>query len=367
MGKHSDSNFLINGHNPALEGLRGVAIILVLLYHNFRFISYFNYGWLGVDLFFVLSGFLITGILLRTVDRKSYFKNFYARRTLRIFPLYYLTLILFILVFPNIKNFPLDLRYYVDHQWWFWTYLQNWCLILYYNSFSNALTHFWSLAVEEQYYLLWPLVVFFVRSPRKLLVICLCLLVSIIAARIWIWEHKDTLFTHSWLFLFTRIDGIVIGSMLVLVLKLKPDFLPRYFTFLVLLLAVLNFVFYYLNRAYQLNYPPWDIVGYTTFSGMFALCVYEIVKNHNGITFKLLSLWPLRFLGKYSYGLYVFHWPVYILAYPVLIKYFHFRSTLANMSAAAFICTILGIIISVISYHCFEIHFLKLKRFFSNS
>src|SRR5438552_4949494 len=108
-------------HYPSLDGLRGLAILLVLIYHNFEYTNYFFFGWLGVDLFFVLSGFLITEILLQKRNGRRYLREFYTRRTLRIFPIYYLTLIIFLVLVPSLGiNIP-GLSYFLQNQVWLWT------------------------------------------------------------------------------------------------------------------------------------------------------------------------------------------------------------------------------------------------------
>jgi len=156
-----------------LDGLRGVAILLVLFLHfiigqgvpapsvlvDWWFIGIVRAGWMGVDLFFVLSGFLITGILLDTKGSRHYFRQFYTRRVLRIFPLYYGSLVLFLILLPTL--FPDDQVLHDLHAdaVWFWTYLYNVKVAAAGFTPSSALGHFWSLAVEEQFYLIWPIVV----------------------------------------------------------------------------------------------------------------------------------------------------------------------------------------------------------------
>lgn len=147
-------------HISALDSIRGVAVLLVILFHCYpTYIT--KLGWLGVDLFFVLSGFLITGLLLDAKGKNNYYRNFIVRRTLRIFPLYYFALLLCLVIVPIVFKslLPPDYGYYTANQLWFWTYTQNWLFSK--TGFPENLTlvHFWSLAVEEQFYLFWPLFV----------------------------------------------------------------------------------------------------------------------------------------------------------------------------------------------------------------
>jgi peptidoglycan/LPS O-acetylase OafA/YrhL len=175
-------------HIPALDGLRGTAIILVILCHCYIFEgldAYFastvpllriaQFGWCGVELFFVLSGFLITSILFNTKQSPSYFKSFYGRRALRIFPLYFAVLLVF---YYGPHSFFHVYRFEPSHKIWFFTYLANWKLGFWP---VHELTLFWSLCVEEQFYLIWPLVVW-VTAKRAFPWMCLGVIAASLAA-----------------------------------------------------------------------------------------------------------------------------------------------------------------------------------------
>lgn len=181
-----------NEHCPALDGLRGLAILMVSVYRFGRELDPASHpaiavvrrlvpvGQYGVDLFFVLSGFLITGILLRSKDRPHYYRNFIARRALRIFPLYFASLLLGLIVLPQL--FGTDMFDKArDQQLYLWTYttnlrmswLNSWCF--------GPFDHFWSLAVEEHFYLVWPAILCFTR--QRLLWVCLTLILTVLVGR----------------------------------------------------------------------------------------------------------------------------------------------------------------------------------------
>ena len=155
------------GRLPQLDGIRGIAILLVI-FHNetvkypFLYLDrIFANGWMGVDLFFVLSGLLITGILLDTRQSAGYFKNFYARRCLRTWPLYYASLLLMFGIIPLLLPAQGKIVFERSSPWWaFPLYLQNF-LIPAPEKATGLLGVTWSLAIEEQFYLVWPLMVRF--------------------------------------------------------------------------------------------------------------------------------------------------------------------------------------------------------------
>src|SRR5260221_3218564 len=213
---------------PALDGLRGVAILMVLLNH---FVPNRNYapshvmtwlsnaaqsGWAGVDLFFVLSGFLITGILIEAKVSPRYFRNFYMRRVLRIFPLYYGALVLVFLLLPPLHVFDWSsFRTVWQNQLWNWSYCTNvgmWCADG--RGFSSPqinLGHFWTLAIEEHFYLAWPALV--ITLPlRRLKSVCIAGVVLVPVARIVAVVALDA----SHLFFFQtprRADSLMLGAL----------------------------------------------------------------------------------------------------------------------------------------------------------
>ena len=146
-----------------VDYIRAIASLAVAIFHLGGVAPpVLNYGWLGVEMFFVLSGFLITGILLNTKKTSNYFKNFYMRRTLRIFPLYFGYLLLYQASFRHL-NLPGEVEYekIASELPWMWLYASNLLISIKGNFITASLNHFWSLAVEEQFYLFWPAVIYF--------------------------------------------------------------------------------------------------------------------------------------------------------------------------------------------------------------
>src|SRR6266480_4013997 len=201
---------------PTLDGLRAIAILLVVP-HNLNlmvaagglahvFIAALYRGWIGVQLFFVLSGFLITGILLDARDSPHYYRSFFVRRVLRIFPLYYATLIVLLVLLPAWGLLPASFKRDPMVELSLWAYFSNWYGAIHQG--PDAVSHFWSLAVEEQFYLLWPFVIHR-RSAEWVMRLCFAIALAALALRV------AMLLTGTpgvYTFLATRMDALALGA-----------------------------------------------------------------------------------------------------------------------------------------------------------
>ncbi len=216
-----------------IDGLRGIAIALVMAYH-FRTIGpnpelkstveqVFNglvgSGWIGVDLFFVISGFLITGILLRMKDSPHYYRKFWIRRALRILPLYFVFLAIVLFTLPIVDKNWQQIKGEVS-PWWYLTFLSNLFYSIRGNWVSGALDPTWSISIEEQFYWIWPLAVA-ALSRSKLRSVCISLMAFAFCLRfgIWGWGLPPI---HGYVFTLCRADALAAGGWLALALA-SPD------------------------------------------------------------------------------------------------------------------------------------------------
>ncbi len=341
-----------------LDGIRAIAALMVMFFHFFsplssgskalQFISKISvFGQTGVTLFFVLSGFLITRILLHTKNKKGYFRNFYVRRTLRIFPLYYLFLVVFYYLVPLLTNTE---KSTINEQLYYFTYLQNFAITFKWNAFGPE--HFWSLAVEEHFYLFWPLIIYFF-SRKNINTIIYAIIVFAFILRFYMALHNYKVFY----FTFTRFDALAIGSLLAL-LELKNVFKPENVNKFLLSLGIIFIptiaiwtvftgggnLYIQVFKYLFLSFTYFCLIGFT-------LCI-----SQNHIINQLLKTKFFSYTGKISYGLYVYH----PLIYFICSQLFHIDNIIFDLLTKLLITYI----ISSLSYYLFESYFLRLKRFF---
>jgi peptidoglycan/LPS O-acetylase OafA/YrhL len=367
-------------HIPALDGIRGTAILLVLLYH----LLWSNWntgsplldivqriratGYIGVNLFFVLSGFLITGILIDTLNIPHFFKTFYVRRTLRIFPLYYGSLILLLLL-----THPLHFVWN-GWQYYFLTYTSNLALwrlsVPLHLGFFN-INHFWSLQVEEQFYLVWPFIVYRIRRPAALVRIALAgctlaLVIRIVLVALRGHPHFQNVYL-PYSPTFSCVDNILFGCALCSLLRTRwratvMRLAPRVFWTGVGLLLV-TFV---LNRGLDWESSAFmPTFGFSILGITFAALVATTLRSGSGAQ-RLFQQGFLRFFGRYSYGIYVFHYSIDgALTGPLRAAFnSHLHSKPLAVLLSALIVAALSVLVALLSYHLFEIRFLRLKRYF---
>lgn len=363
-------------HVKSLDGVRGLAILVVLVHHltsscwpsahpsvhHLRDILYM--GWAGVDLFFVLSGFLITGILMDTKSADNYFQAFYMRRVLRIFPLFYLVLT------------ALTLAYYAPFGWhmvpffpppkqqpFYFVYLNNWLPL--HRGQPNIIGHFWTLAVEEQFYLLWPLCVWLLPRKKILPVAAAGVLIgfclrSIVLLYFESFRHQPMPDLLENLF-FRGLDTLLAGAAIAALVR-DPKALLRFRRRIYLvgiLSGLLAFLMLYIDRPRDMFY----LIGFTLLGAAFGALVLFVFNTADKSTpfQNVMRSAPLTSFGKYSYGIYVYHVPVLGVGLALLSS--KFPIGVATVPSLLFMLGVLvcSYAIAVLSYSLFEQRILSLK------
>jgi len=375
---------------PAFDGLRALAFLAVFFWHY----EMMPWGWAGVDVFFVLSGFLITGILFDTRNEPHKVKNFFIRRTLRIFPLYYGIFVVLLISEPFV-HWQWGLR------WAAWAlYLGN--IVPHFHPYAfggqrafaefallpggrqwGALHfgHFWTLCVEEQFYVVWPWIVFWVRDRRKLLWICvaslpICLALRIAAPHVLpAWLIQEEVVAHVTIF---RVDDLLWGGCLALMLRGPAGkTLLRWAMLLTPVAFALLAVWFALTPGHHFFATPYPYpatyltFGLTTISLLSGLVILVALQPGNWLS-RTLTLPPLRWIGRLSYGAYVFHDIFHEYVQAVVRHFTHYAlkhnvnvgvKMVAHQSAlVSGLALPLTFVLAWLSFHFFETPFLNLKN-----
>jgi peptidoglycan/LPS O-acetylase OafA/YrhL len=363
-------------HVPALDGIRGLAFLLVLVNHLYLFMhavgmlggenpwttSIFTAGRLGVDVFFTLSGFLITGILLRSKETDThYFRNFYMRRVLRIFPVYYAFLAT-CFILQRAVNFGPPVS--ASAKAMAWTYTLNFYTASQgFFAISPMIGHSWSLAIEEQFYLIWPLLVYLL-SRRTLARVCAITAVASAFVRVLFFVWHGSWF---WMFCSTpaRLDGLALGALMAVIAQdatWSRTLGSRWHWF-----TIPVFVMSATLPAWSGTRSSWLEVLSFALATLFACALIGRTCLATG---KPAPRWlessPLRFVGRYSYALYLVHEPIIVWLAgmnPFRALGQHHPAAMVAANAVTMVVAILGT--ALLSWHLIEKRFLRLKRYFA--
>lgn len=437
---------IFRSHLPLLDGIRGLAILLVMIFHmsllsdrvrvhaseepssvlaptpmtlstqssshlpaageevaipasgaDLFLRALISGGWTGVDLFFVLSGFLITGILYDTKTSATFFKTFYIRRALRIFPLYYAVVFASLVLLPAIAtHLPASAQAKLDRfgkiegdEWMYWMYLSNFAIAQAGKFRHGILDISWSLAIEEQFYLVWPAVVFFF-SRATLVRICIGAMAFSLAFRCWLlYAGANPVALH--VLTPSRLDALAVGAFIALVIRNEGG-IERLTSVARVLIPVLGALilgdaaFRYLTHSgrageeglFSANLPEVQTAGLTIIAIFFGAVLVRAVaasrrelddpRARRSRLVKVFESRLLRSFGKYSYAMYLFHLPLRALVRDSALTNKALPSIGETQVPAQIAFTVVCIAITYgaawLSWNLYEKHWLSLKRFF---
>ena len=295
------------------DALRGLAALGVLLFHLRPNEGWTHFGMTGVHLFLVLSGYLITNIVIRHVGTPGFFRAFYARRILRIWPIYYLTLAFLVILQRNLPNPPSlsGLPYYLTFTQYMWHWPVITKLVPTPPLTVHAFEHSWTLALEEQFYLLWPMAIALI-GPRRVAP----MVMGIVAFGLWF----KTLGYDSWI-LFNVFGAFALGGLIAAILDDKPRVERNRFALSLFFLVAGAAGFAYVRWYYTVPPTGWsrewlvwrdsaqNFAFYTIHFGIVGF----VATNAGGWFLAPLRMRELTYLGEISYGMYLYHMPVYWL------------------------------------------------------
>ncbi|WP_434152230.1 acyltransferase family protein (plasmid) [Methylocaldum gracile subsp. desertum] len=347
------------GYIPELDGLRGIAILAVMAFHGNA--PFLRGGFIGVDVFFVLSGFLITSLLISEFDRFGTisFKNFYMRRVLRLAPALILLLLVFCLASFALLDTEIAKSNYVDALISL-TYLSNWA-----RAFSihppDFLAHTWSLSIEEQFYVLWPLILSVLlsglRKRRHVVLIAVSIALLSWSLRIYL-SMKASPPGRLYNGLDTRADALMVGCALGIILSsgLVGEAAKARLQKILVVGAPFSVVCLLAFAVFSRWTSPWMYYGgFFIVELLTVALVLDILMNPQSVIRKILAMRGLVWAGTVSYGLYLWHYPIY-----------------RTMSAIGFhnwtvpaLGSLLTVIVAALSYYGLERPMLRLKKHFA--
>jgi len=362
----------VRGSIREFDGLRGIAIFLVMTHHFWPRFGYWSewasvphLGWIGVDLFFVLSGFLITGILLDSKDSPHYFRNFYARRVIRIFPLYYLVVIAAFIGIPAMQGGAWSTSEFVRESgspWWYLLYQGNLREAIVGHEPAYVLAPLWSLSIEEQFYMLFPLLVLMLdrKTLTRTLLALLVFAPLFRFATTLIWPENERI---QYLATPSRVDVLSMGGLLALAFRTDSRWIQtgrlRALFWPALAVVVITFALGGLDRTRLFG----RVLGYSVVGFFFMIAVAYALSLRESASTAWLRVRPLMGLGKICYGVYLLQRPVEVALGKITAALGHplsdtsLGSVPIKMSAA--------IAAATVSWLCFERPILELKKRFS--